>query len=198
MIKKSIRRPLHHSLFSTSSLIALATGAASWSGLANATSERAVSGIPISPTNYSVIEDGSVIVKLKTGDKLRLDANQFVTLEDGSLIVANEINLASSHTLLGPKSQKTLTPSSDEQGTPISHTEIAGSTSQLASIFMDPTLGQSGPAGLERYELAQAGIESVKGAGEGLQAGLTVLPLSMLLLDMLTAKDQQGQTEENT
>ena len=145
-----------------------------------------------------MIEDGSVIVRLKTGEKLRLDTNQFVTLEDGSLIVANEIALASSPTLLWPKSPNTLTPPIDEQVTSISLTEIAGSSSQLASISIDPTLGQSGLAGLERYELAQAGIESVKGAGEDLQAGLTVLPLSMLLLDMLTAKDQQGQTEENT
>ena len=73
ILKKSSRKPLN----SSAALLGLAAGAVGWSGLAQAASEETASQILLLPEHYELRENGVVDFKLKTGENLRLTADQF-------------------------------------------------------------------------------------------------------------------------
>lgn len=92
---KSPRSALTYS----ASLLTIAAGAASWSGLAQAAGEKTTSSMMLLSEHYALMEDGMVVFKLETGETLSLTPDQYLILEDGLLLITDELAQASLHSL---------------------------------------------------------------------------------------------------
>ena len=91
ILKKSSRKSLN----SSAALLGLAAGAVGWSGLAQAASEETASQILLLPEYYELRENGVAVFKLETGENLRLTADQYLILEDGLLLITDDLAQAS-------------------------------------------------------------------------------------------------------
>ena len=88
-----------NALKSSASLLTLAVGAASWSGLAQAASEETSMQMLLLPEHYELMENGVVVFKLETGENLSLTAGQYLILDDGLLLITDELAQASVYSL---------------------------------------------------------------------------------------------------
>lgn len=95
MKKKSVRK----SLRSSASILGLAAGAIGWSGLASAESEDSQVQTLLLPEHYHLSDDGLVTFKLQTGEQLSLNPDQYVILQDGLLLITDELAQASMQSL---------------------------------------------------------------------------------------------------
>ena len=79
--------------------LGLSAGAVSWSGLAHAASEETSSQVLLLPEHYELMDNGIVVFKLETGENLSLTADQYLILEDGLLLITDEVAQASVYSL---------------------------------------------------------------------------------------------------
>jgi len=75
-------------LSSTAALLGLSGGALVWAGLAQASEgeERSLQTLLL-PEHYQILDDGTVVFALKTGEQMSLSEEQYVLL-DGGLVLA--------------------------------------------------------------------------------------------------------------
>ena len=79
--------------------LGLSAGAVGWSGLANAAGEETSSQVLLLPEHYELMENGVVVFKLETGENLSLTAGQYLILDDGLLLITDELAQASVYSL---------------------------------------------------------------------------------------------------
>ena len=79
--------------------LGLSAGAVGWSGLANAASEETASQVLLLPEHYELIDNGVVVFELETGETLNLTSDQYLILDDGLLLITDELAQASVYSL---------------------------------------------------------------------------------------------------
>ena len=86
-------------LKSSASVLGLVAGAIGWSGLANAASDESGPHTLLLPDHYRLFENGVVVFKLEGGEELSLNPDQYLILQDGLLLVTDELAQASIQSL---------------------------------------------------------------------------------------------------
>jgi len=198
---KSVRK----SLSSSASLLGIAAGAFGWSGLAKAESEDSQAQTLLLPEHYHQSNDGLVTFKLQTGEQLSLNPDQYVILQDGLLLVTDELAQASIQSLPVMGSIRAqLTSELQPVRSPDGSVVLASDTSPLWS--------GDGPAprlfeevDIQRYELAQnnsetqtqseANLGQAAGAAAG---GLSLVGLSLASGVFGTRSEQATKEEESS
>ena len=80
-------------------MLGLAAGAIGWSSLASAESGDSQAETLLLPEHYHLSDDGLVTFKLQTGEQLTLNPDQYVILQDGLLLITDELAQASMQSL---------------------------------------------------------------------------------------------------
>ena len=175
--------------------LGLSAGAVGWSGLANAASEETASQVLLLPEHYELMDNGVVVFKLETGETLSLNSDQYLIMEDGLLLITDELAQASVYSLpvMGAVRAQLM---SDVQPvrSPDGSVVLASDDSPLWS--------GDGPAprlfeqvDLQRYEIAQASDGSSNEVGEAVAVGV-LSPGAIALLGIFMASDQpEGDAE---
>ena len=186
--KHIAQKPSSRSLTASSSLLGLAAGAVGWSGLAQAAGDETSSQVLLLPEHYELMDNGVVVFKLETGENLSLTADQYLILEDGLLLITDELAQASVYSLPVMGSVRAQLLSELEQVATIDGTVAEATPAQTLSITEGQAPRLSEQVELQSYEIAQAGDGSSSEVGEAVAVGLSVSPVAMALLGML----QQG------
>ena len=79
--------------------LGLSAGAVGWSGLAQAAGEETASQVLLLPEHYELMDNGVVVFKLETGENLSLTSDQYLIMEDGLLLITDELAQASVYSL---------------------------------------------------------------------------------------------------
>ena len=206
------------SLKASASTLGLVAGAFSWSGLAQAASEETTSQMMLLPEHYELHENGVVVFKLETGETLSLTPDQYLILEDGLLLITDELAQASLHSLPVMGSVRTDL---------LSELQLvrASDGSVVKAQANQPVWSGEGDAprlfeqvAFERFELAQNSSAqdedcednptndddescllplrvTSNDASEGLGLGMFAAPGAMALLGMLMTSDQPAEEE---
>ena len=175
--------------------LGLSAGAVGWSGLAQAVSEETASQVLLLPEHYELMDNGVVVFKLETGETISLTADQYLIMEDGLLLITDELAQASFYSLpvMGAVRAQLM---SDIQPvrSPDGSVVLASDDSPLWS--------GDGPAprlfeqvDLQRYEIAQVSDGSSSEVSEAVAVGL-LSPGAIALLGVLMTSDQpESETE---
>ena len=190
IIKQVGQKSSRKSLKSSASLLGLAAGAVGWSGLAQAASEETTSQMALLPEHYELMENGVVVFKLETGENLSLTSDQYLILEDGLLLITDELAQASIYSLPVMGSVRAQLLSELEQVATIDGTVAEATPAQTLSITEGQAPRLSEQVELQTFELAQASDESSSQGEEALAIGMSVAPGAMALLSMLMTSDQ--------
>ena len=191
-------------LKSSASVLGLMAGAIGWSGLAHAASEETERQTSLLPDHYRLMGDGVVVFQLEGGEVLSLDPNQYPILEDGLLLITDELAQASMQSLPVMGSIRAqLTSELQPVRSPDGSVVLASDASPLwAGDGPAPRLFEE--VDIERYELAQNSSETptqseanllgqVTGAAVG---GLSLAGLS--LVSGIFGTNPEQATEETT
>ncbi|WP_370217380.1 hypothetical protein, partial [Thalassolituus sp.] len=160
------------------------------SGLAQAASEETTSQMMLLPEHYELMNNGGVVFKLETGENLSLTADQYLILEDGLLLITDELAQASIYSLPVMGSVRAQLLSELEQVATIDGTVAEATPAQTLSITEGQAPRLSEQVELQTFELAQASDESSSEGEEALAIGMSVAPGAMALLGMLMTSDQ--------
>ncbi len=178
--------------------LGLSAGAVGWSGLVQAAGEETASQVLLLPEHYELMDNGVVVFKLETGENLSLTSDQYLIMEDGLLLITDELAQASVYSLpvmgsIRAQLLSDLTPVATIDGT------VAEATpSQTLAITQGTAPRLSEQVDLQSYELAQASDGSSSEVGEAVAVGLSVSPGAMALLGMLMTSDQPERDGEES
>jgi hypothetical protein len=190
IVKQINKKSPPKSLAASASLLGLAAGAVGWSGLAQAASEETTSQMMLLPEHYELMENGVVVFKLETGENLSLNADQYLILEDGLLLITDELAQASIYSLPVMGSVRAQLLSDLEQVATIDGTVAEATPAQTLSITEGQAPRLSEQVELQSYQVAQASDEASSETEEALAIGMSVAPGAMALLGMLMTSDQ--------
>ena len=135
--------------------IRLGLAAAVASGLAQAASEETNSQMMLLPEHYELMKNGVVVFKLETGENLSLTADQYLILEDGLLLITDELAQASIYSLPVMGSVRAQLLSDLEQVATIDGTVAEATPAQTLSITEGQAPRLSEQVELQSYEVAQ-------------------------------------------
>ena len=149
----------------SASMLGLAAGAIGWSGLANAASEETHARIMLLPEHYELTDGNVVVFKLETGEELTLNPDQHLIMQDGLLLITDELAQASIQSLpfLGSVRSELLRDLSEMSTS--TESEVALATPEQARSILDgdaPRLFDE--VSIERFELAQASEDQKEGS----------------------------------
>jgi len=178
------------SLKASASLFGLAAGAVGWSGLAQAAGEETGSQMMLLPEHYELMETGVVVFKLETGENLSLTSNQYLILEDGLLLITDELAQASIYSLPVMGSVRAQLLSDLEQVATIDGTAAEVTPAQTLSITEGQAPRLSEQVELQSYEVAQSSGDDTNDVGDALATSMAVAPGAMALLGGLMTSDQ--------
>ena len=190
--KNNILASSRNALKSSASLLTLAVGSVGWSGLAYAAGEETASQVLLLPEHYELMDNGVVVFKLETGENLSLTSDQYLILDDGLLLITDELAQASVYSLpvmgsIRAQLLSDLTPVATIDGT------VAEATpSQTLSITQGTAPRLSEQVDLQSYELAQASDGSSSEVGEAVAVGLSVSPGAMALLALFSNSSEEA------
>ena len=194
--------------------LGLSAGAVGWSGLAQAASEETASQVLLLPEHYELMDNGVVVFKLETGETLSLNSDQYLILDDGLLLVTDELAQASVYSLpvMGAVRAQLM---SDVQPvrSPDGSVVLASDDSPLWSgDGPPPRLFEQ--VELQRHQIAQKTecevasddyscalpAKAASEANGGLALGVSTAPAAIVLLSILMAGDEPEveQVEEET
>ena len=145
-----------NALKSSASLLTLAVGAVGWSGLANAAGEETASQVLLLPEHYELMDNGVVVFKLETGETLSLTSDQYLIMEDGLLLITDELAQASVYSLPVMGSVRAQLLSDLAPVATIDGTVAKATPSQTLAITQGTAPRLSEQVDLQSYELAQA------------------------------------------
>ena len=171
-------------------VLGLSAGALGWSGLAQAASEETASQVLLLPEHYELMDNGVVGFKLETGENLSLTSDQYLILDDGLLLITDELAQASVYSLPVMGSIRLQLLSDLAPVATIDGTVAEATPSQTLAITQGTAPRLSEQVDLQSYELAQASDGSSSEVGEAVAVGLSVSPGAMALLGMLMTSDQ--------
>ena len=198
--KKSVRKLLQ----SSASLFGLAAGAVGWSGLARAESEDSQTQTLLFPEHYHLSDDGLVAFKLQTGEQLTLNPDQYTILQNGLLLITDEIAQASMQSLpvmgtIRAQLTSVLQPIRSPDGSVVQASDAS------------PLWSGDGPAprlfeqiDIQRYEVAQNNVESQSKSGSSMgqvtsaaAGGLSLAGIS-LVSGVLAAEAEESSDQAET
>ena len=188
IVKQLAKKASRKSLKSSASVLGLAAGAVGWSGLAQASSEESTSQMMLPPEHYELMDNGEVVFKLETGETLSLTADQYLILQDGLLLITDELAQASMDTLpvLGSVRSELLQdlqPVRSPDGTIV---QASNSLPLWSGEGDAPRVFEQ--LDIERYEIAQtADDDDDATSGNGLSTGWQLAEGSALAGGMLVA-----------
>ena len=176
----------------SAAVVGLSAGALGWSGLAQASGDEARLQTVLLPDHYSLQEDGVVVFSLTTGEQMTLSEDQYVILEDGLLLVTDELaqNAVTQLPVMGVMRTQLLNeiqPVSSPDGSIVE----ASSAKPLWSGEGDaPRLFEQ--IDMQRYDIAQSNDTDDLDSGLLLAGGAG----GLVLLSMLQSGDQpETETE---
>ena len=193
IVKQTGRKSSRKSLKSSASLLGLAAGAVGWSGLAQATSEETGSQMMLLPEHYELMDNGVVVFKLETGENLSLTSDQYLILEDGLLLITDELAQASIYSLPVMGSVRAQLLTDLEQVATIDGTVAEATPAQTLSITEGQAPRLSEQVELQSYEVAQtqeAGGDTAETIAMGLSGGAGFMLAAGFML-----RDQQDTGE---
>lgn len=171
--------------------LGLAAGALGWSGLAHAASEEAPNGVLLSPDHYRLMDDGVVVFKLENGEAFRLTAEQYLIMNDGLLLITDELAQASfqNFPVMGMERVQLLSDTTAVmEATPAQALSIEQGTAPRLSADID----------FARYDIAQAAVVEP----EDSEASKLTPPLSAALpaigLTVFAARRSEAEAETST
>jgi len=146
------------------------------------------------PEHYELMENGVVVFKLETGENLSLTPDQYLILEDGLLLITDELAQASIYSLPVMGSVRAQLLSELEQVATIDGTVAEATPAQTLSITEGQAPRLSEQVELQSYEVAQASGDNsnTNAAGDALATAMAAAPGAMALLGMLMTSDQPG------
>ena len=181
----------------SASLLGLAAGAVGWSGLAQAASEETNSQMMLLPEHYELMKNGVVVFKLETGENLSLTADQYLILEDGLLLITDELAQASIYSLPVMGSVRAQLLSDLEQVATIDGTVAEATPAQTLSITEGQAPRLSEQVDLQSYEVAQSSDVGADEDGGLLPLGLSGGAGFMLLAGLMTSDQPEAETPES-
>ena len=196
--KERIRQGSRRSVGASASALGLAAGAVGWSGLAQAAGTEASSQMMLLPGHYKLTDGGIVTFELETGETLSLTADQYLILEDGLLLITDDLAQASIDSLpvMGSVRVQMLSGLGGEAA-------LAGGVAE-AALVQTPAIsdGQTPQAprlsedfSLQTYKLAQSADES---SSEGTTAALATGTAVVAGLALLAVGSAAGSAPAGT
>ena len=172
--------------------LGLSAGAVGWSGLAQAASEETAPQVLLLLEHYELMDNGVVVFKLETGENLSLTSDQYLIMEDGLLLITDELAQASIYSLPVMGSVRAQLLSDLAPVATIDGTVAEATPSQTLAITQGTAPRLSEQVELQSYEVAQSS-DSGNDEAEGL------LPVGLsggagfMLLAGLMLRDQGGE-----
>ena len=123
------------------------------------------------PEHYELMENGVVVFKLETGENLSLTADQYLILDDGLLLITDELAQASVYSLPVMGSVRAQLLTDLEQVAAIDGTVAEATPAQTLSITEGQAPRLSEQVDLQSYEVAQSSDNSSNEAGNALRHG---------------------------
>ena len=156
-VKQTGRKSPRKSPMYAASLLGLTAGAVGWSGVTQAASEETNWQMMLLPEHYELMENGVVVFKLETGENLSLTADQYIILEDGLLLITDELAQASIYSLpvMGSIRAQLLSELAPQTVTHTDSTVALATDTQTRSILDGEAQRLFTNVSDERYELAQ-------------------------------------------
>ena len=142
------------------------------------------------PEHYELMENGVVVFKLETGENLSLTAGQYLILDDGLLLITDELAQASVYSLPVMGSVRAQLLSDLAPVATIDGTVAEATPAQTQSITEGQAPRLSEQVDLQSYEVAQSSGDTTNGAGDALATSMSVAPGAMALLGMLMTSDR--------
>ena len=140
------------------------------------------------PDHYQILDDGTVVFALKTGEQLSLTEDQYVLLDGGLLLVVDELaqNAMAELPVMGSLRTQLLTEIEPVRNAEGNIVEVSSSQPLWSGDGPTPRLFEE--LDLRAYEVAEA----IEDDDEGLllPIGLSAAPLVMFLLDRLMTGEQ--------
>ncbi len=189
MVKHIVKQSPRKSIQSSASILGLALG---WAGLAQAASEETSMQMLLLPEHYELMENGVVVFKLETGENLSLTADQYLILDDGLLLITDELAQAAVYSLPAMGSVRAQLLSDLAPVATIDGTVAEATPAQTLAITQGMAPRLSEQVDLQSYEVAQSSDNSSNEAGDALATAMSVAPGAMALLGMLMTSDQPG------
>ena len=189
-IRQGKQRFSRNALKSSASVLGLAAGAVSWSGLAQAEEgERSLQTLLL-PEHYQMLDGGTVVFALKTGEQLSLSEEQYVLLDGGLLLITDEIAQASMDSLpvMGSLRTQLLTEIGPVRSPDGSIVEVSSTQPLWSGEGPTPRLFED--VDLKTYEVAQSSVDDTNTVGDALATSMSIAPGAMALLGMLMTSDQ--------
>lgn len=182
-----------NSLKSSASLLGLAAGAVGWSGLAQAAGDQTGSQLMLLPQNYELMENGVVVFQLESGENLSLTADQYLILEDGLLVITDELAQASVYSLPVMGAVRSQLLADIETVATIDGTVAEATSAQALSITEGQAPRLSEQVELQTFELAQTSETSSSGGATAALAtgGALVGGLALLVLGSSADSDPE-------
>jgi len=143
------------------------------------------------PEHYELMDDGVVVFKLENGESLSLTADHYLIMEDGLLLVTDELALASVDSLPVMGSIRAQLLSDIPSVATIDDTVAEATPSQALAITQGTAPRLSEQVDLQTYEIAQSSDGTSNEVREAVAVGLTVSPGAMVLLSMLMTEGEQ-------
>lgn len=181
-------------LKSSASALGLVAGAIGWSGLAKAASEETLPETLSLPDHYHLGDDGVAVFKFETGEELSLTPDQYLILQDGLVLITDELAQASIYSMpvMGSVEAQLL---SDLDPIATAESTVAmASPAQTLSVSMDQSPRLSEQVEFQSYQVAQS-------SNTNNDVDDVLLPLgfwgtgSMLLMAMLNSDGQSDDDE---
>ena len=144
------------------------------------------------PEHYELMENGVVVFKLETDENLSLTADQDLILDDGLLLITDELAQASVYSLPVMGSVRAQLLSDLAPVATIDGTVAEATPAQTLAITQGMAPRLSEQVDLQSYKVAQSSDNSSNEAGDALATAMSVAPGAMALLGMLMTSDQPG------
>lgn len=178
--------------------LGLSAGAVGWSGMANATVEESAFQVLLLPEYYELMDNGVVVFKLEAGENFSLTSDQYLILEDGLLLITDELAQASisTHPVVGSVRAQLMSDVQPVRSPDGSVIQASDDSPLWSGVGPAPRLSEQ--VELQRYEVAQAIDGSSNEVGEAIAVGL-LSPGAIALLGVFVTNDQpesETQVEE--
>ena len=148
------------------------------------------------PEHYELMKNGVAVFKLETGEDLSLTSDQYMIMDDGLLLITDELAQAWVYSLPVMGSVRAQLLSDLAPVATIDGTVAEATPQQTLAITQGTATRLSEQVDLQSYELAQASDGASSEVREAVALGLSVSPGAMALLGMLMPSDQpEGETE---
>ena len=183
-------------LRSTASVFGLLAGALAWSNTAQALSEDREQQVVLLPENYHLQEDGTVIILLHSGESISLNKDQYVILEGGLLLIADELaqNAMVQMPVIGALRTELFADIQPVRTADGAIVEASDTQPLWSNESSAPRLFEE--IDIQRYELAQADPDSQQGGNGPNAGGVAAGSLSIAGLSLGLGPLGQEETEE--